>query len=85
MSKTVSNRSLDRNNVLFALAGVVVGFVLAYFLYEAVGENQPPRRVVQEQAAVSAPGGAPAGGGVPAQGAAQAGGVPADDGFGAGR
>lgn len=88
VSEKVSNPALDRNNILFALAGVVVGFVLAYFLYEAVGENQPPRRVAQEQTGVAAPAGAPAGapsgGGAPAQGAAQGGGVPADGGFGSG-
>jgi len=79
----VSNQGLDRNNVLFLLAGIVIGFVLAYFLYEAVGENQPPRLVVgenQEAAAAGAPvGGAPA----PATGA-QAGSLPADGGFGSG-
>ncbi len=79
----MSGSALDRNNVLFALAGVVVGFVLAYFLYEAVGENQPPRMVAtQNQAGVSAP----AAGGTPAQPpGGQAGGVPASEGgFGSG-
>lgn len=82
----MSGSALDRNNVLFALAGVVIGFVLAYFLYEAVGENQPPRMVAGlNQAGVAAPAGAPAAGGAPAPApGGQAGGVPATDGGGFG-
>lgn len=39
---------MNRDNVLWAMAGVLVGFVAAYFLFEAVGRNQPPRAVVGE-------------------------------------
>lgn len=34
---------MTRDNVLFALMGLLIGFVAAYFVYETVGENQPPR------------------------------------------
>ena len=34
---------MNRDNVLFAMAGLLVGFVGAYFLFEFVGERQAPR------------------------------------------
>lgn len=36
--------SAIRDQALAALAGVLVGFVAAYFLFEAVATRQPPRR-----------------------------------------
>lgn len=54
---------MTRDNVLFALVGLLIGFVAAYFLYETIGEDQPPR-LPAGQAAV-APGAAPPGTGMP--------------------
>lgn len=53
---------MSRDNALFALAGVLVGFVVAYFLYEAIGEKQPPRLPAAEAAAAGPMGAAPPGG-----------------------
>lgn len=87
----MTRTGFDRNNLLFGLAGLVVGFVLAYFLYEAVGENQPPRLAaagaVSTQGATAGttqPGTAQAGrtqSGAPEAGP---GGLPQDGGFGSG-
>jgi tetratricopeptide (TPR) repeat protein len=58
---------VNRDSVLWGLAGILVGFVAAYVLFEAVGSRQPPRAIAgQAPPAASAPG-APAaapGGGV---------------------
>jgi len=71
-----------RDHALSGLAGVLAGFVAAYFLFESVAERQPPRRAVHGDtgAAVAAPapgggpvaGGDPAAGGNPAAGAGRA-------------
>lgn len=34
---------MNRDNLLFALAGVLIGFTGAYFVFESVAERQPPR------------------------------------------
>jgi len=63
-----------RDHALSGLAGVLAGFVAAYFLFESVAERQPPRRAVHGDAgaavAAPAPGGNPAPGGDPAAGGA---------------
>jgi len=57
---------VSRDNALYALAGVLVGFVVAYFLFEAVGEQQPPRLPAGQAAAAGPAGAAPGGpGGAP--------------------
>lgn len=70
---------MNRDNVLWALAGVLAGFIAAYFLFEAVGRNQPPRAVVGEAPpAAGVPGAAQgAAGGGPGGGPAAGGGVDA--------
>jgi hypothetical protein len=60
---------VNRDNVLWALGGVLVGFVAAYFLFEAVGRGQPPRLAVGEAPpAAAAPGGAMGAAAAPAPG-----------------
>jgi tetratricopeptide (TPR) repeat protein len=55
---------VNRDNLLFALAGVLVGFTVAYFLFELVAERQPPRLTAGAAAAAAtgqaAPGQPPA-------------------------
>jgi hypothetical protein len=61
---------VNRDNVLWALGGVLVGFVAAYFLFEAVGSKQSPRAAIgQTPPAAVAPGGGAPGGGAPGGGA----------------
>lgn len=55
---------MNRDNVLWGLVGALVGFVAAYFLFEAVGSRQPPRAIAGQPPAATAPappGAAPAG------------------------
>jgi len=56
---------LSRDNVLFVLLGVLIGFVAAYFLFEAVGQHQSPRLPAGQALQAPATGGGPAAG-VPA-------------------
>ena len=56
-----------RDHALSGLAGVLIGFVAAYFLFESVAERQPQRRAfhgdgASAAAAAPAPGAGPAGG-----------------------
>lgn len=54
---------MSRDNVLWGMAGVLVGFVAAYFLFETVASRQPPRAVAGQgapAAVAGSPGGAPA-------------------------
>lgn len=77
---------MNRDNVLWALGGVLVGFVAAYFLFEAVGSKQSPRAVIGQAppAAVAPGGGAPGGapGGAAPGGGAPGGGAPGTAGGG---
>lgn len=50
---------MNRDNVLWALAGLLVGFVAAYFLFETVASRQPARAVFGEAPAAAAAPGAP--------------------------
>ncbi|HUO87206.1 MAG TPA: tetratricopeptide repeat protein [Thermoanaerobaculia bacterium] len=60
---------MSRDNALWGMAGVLVGFVAAYFLFEAVAGRQPPRVTTGTAipaaqapgAPTAAPGGAPDG------------------------
>lgn len=47
---------MNRDNVLWGLVGALVGFVAAYFLFEAVASRQPPRAVAGQPPAATAPG-----------------------------
>lgn len=46
---------MNRDNVLWALAGLLLGFVSAYLLFETVGSRQPPRAVHGGVATAGAP------------------------------
>lgn len=45
---------MNRDNVLFALMGIVVGFVAAYLVYDNVADRQPPRIPPNAAAAAAA-------------------------------
>jgi tetratricopeptide (TPR) repeat protein len=62
---------VSRDNLLFTLLGVVVGFVAAYLLYETVGARQPARLPFGQTA--QAPAGAQTAAPPPGAGAAQPG------------
>ena len=80
---------VNRDNLLFATIGILVGFIAGYLLHEVMATRQPPRLTPElraqigaaggEQAAAAAPegdaGAAPAGGGAAAP-VAGAGGAP---------
>ena len=55
---------MNRDHVLFAMAGLLVGFIGAYFLFEFVAERQAPR-LLPGAAAAAAGATAGAGGGAP--------------------
>lgn len=59
---------MNRDHALFLLAGILIGVVAAYPLFEAMSTRQPPLRIAGAEAGAvpggdSAPGGAPSGGG----------------------
>ena len=60
---------MNRDNVLWALAGVLVGFVAAYFLFEAVGSQQPARAIAGQAPPGAAVPGAPGAPAAPGPGA----------------
>lgn len=64
---------MSRDNLLFTLLGVVVGFIAAYLLYETVGARQPARLPFGQTA--PAPAGAQSAAPPPGAGAAQPGAV----------
>ena len=53
---------MSRDNLLFALVGLLIGFVAAYFVYETVGERQAPRLPFGQAAQVPQPGAVPGAG-----------------------
>ncbi|MEM7048224.1 MAG: tetratricopeptide repeat protein [Acidobacteriota bacterium] len=59
---------MNRDNALFLAAGILVGFLLGYFLFESVAERQPPRLPM---GAAAAAGGVPPAAGAPAAGAVE--------------
>jgi cytochrome c-type biogenesis protein CcmH/NrfG len=67
---------VSRDNLLFTLLGVVVGFIAAYLLYETVGARQPARLPFGQTAQV--PAGAQSAAPPPGAGAAQPGTGPVD-------
>jgi tetratricopeptide (TPR) repeat protein len=64
---------LSRDNVLFVLIGVLVGFIAGYLLHEVMAARQPPR-LIHGEAGPAAPGaaGGPGAAADPAQGQAAA-------------
>lgn len=56
---------MTRDNILFALTGILVGFIAGYLMQETMATRQPPR-LVHGQQAMAAPGaGGPGGPGQP--------------------
>lgn len=53
---------MNRDNLLFALVGLLIGFVAAYFVYETVGEQQAPRLPFGQAMQAPQPGVAPGAG-----------------------
>jgi hypothetical protein len=76
----------QKDNILFLMGGLLIGFVVAYLMFEAMASRQPPRLTPALRAQIvagdegngGAPGGAPMGGGE-AQAAATAGAAGAAD------
>ena len=67
---------MNKDNLLYALAGLLLGFVSSYLLFEAMAARQPPRRppgAVLPGDAPAAEAGVPPGGAAGAPGGAQAG------------
>ncbi len=77
---------MNKDNLLFLMGGLLVGFVTAYLFFEAMATRQPPRLTPQLRAQIvsgqdggggmGAAGEAPAGGGDANAAAAQGGGPP---------
>lgn len=65
---------MTRDNVLFALIGILIGFIAGYLMQETMASRQPPRLVHGQQGMVTPGAGAPAapGQGSPMGAAAQA-------------
>lgn len=51
---------MTKDNLLFAFAGLVLGFVMAWFMYEKITSRQPPRLVPGQAPSTAAGTGAPA-------------------------
>lgn len=62
--------SLNKDNLLFLMGGLLLGFIFAYLLFEAMASRQPPRLTAALRAQIAAGDEAAGGGG--AMGAAQA-------------
>jgi tetratricopeptide (TPR) repeat protein len=64
---------LNRENLLFAIVGILIGFVSAYLLFETMATRQPPRLGAGAATGAAGPMGEPAGPqGAPAAGAGPA-------------
>jgi tetratricopeptide (TPR) repeat protein len=81
----------QKDNILFLMGGLLVGFVVAYLMFEAMASRQPPRLTPALRAQIvagdegngGAPGGAPMGGGEAQAAAAGVAGAAADPAAGA--
>ena len=58
---------MSRDNVLFIVIGILIGFIAGYLLQEVMAERQPPRLVHGQDGAEGQGGGAPAPGGASGQ------------------
>jgi tetratricopeptide (TPR) repeat protein len=54
---------LNKDNLLYTVVGILIGFVSAYLLFEAMAARQPPRLTPELRAQIALPGENPAGGG----------------------
>ncbi len=64
---------MTKDNLLFSFAGLVVGFVAAWLMFETVTQRQPPRLTPNQLAALSSGQPLPGPNGGPSMGAPQAG------------
>lgn len=56
---------MNKDNLLYAIVGTLVGFVSAYLLFEAMSTRQPPRLTPELRAQIAMPGENPTAGGGP--------------------
>lgn len=63
---------MNRDNLLFATIGILVGFIAGYLMHEVMASRQPPRLTPELRAQLVAPGGE-TGGPAPSEGDAGAG------------
>jgi predicted Zn-dependent protease len=69
---------VNRDNLLFATIGILVGFITGYLVHEVMATRQPPRLTPEMRAQIVVPGG-----GAAAAPEGEAGGAPAANGGGA--
>lgn len=75
---------MNRDNLLFATIGILVGFITGYLVHEVMATRQPPRLTPEMRAQIVVPGGEQGGAAAAAPGG-EAGAAPAaNDGGGAG-
>ncbi len=69
---------MNRDNLLFATIGILVGFITGYLVHEVMATRQPPRLTPELRAQIVVPGGEQGGGAMaPEGGAGDAGAAPA--------
>lgn len=73
---------MNRDNLLFATIGILVGFITGYLVHEVMATHQPPRLTPEMRAQIVVPGGEQGGGGPAPEGGGAA--APAANGGGAG-
>ena len=54
---------MNRDNLLFATIGILVGFIAGYLMHEVMATRQPPRLTPEMRAQIVVPGGEQGGGG----------------------
>ena len=64
---------MNRDNLLFATIGILVGFIAGYLMHEVMASRQPPRLTPEMRAQIVVPGGEQGGGGPAPEGNAGAG------------
>ncbi|HEV7503368.1 MAG TPA: hypothetical protein VGS07_00480 [Thermoanaerobaculia bacterium] len=75
---------MNRDNLLFATIGILVGFITGYLVHEVMATRQPPRLTPEMRAQIVIPGGEQGGGAAAAAPEGDAGAAPAANGGGAG-
>jgi predicted Zn-dependent protease len=74
---------VNRDNLLFATIGILVGFLTGYLVHEVMATRQPPRLTPEMRAQIVIPGGEQGGGAAAAPPEGDAGAAPAANGGGA--
>lgn len=75
---------MNRDNLLFATIGILVGFITGYLVHEVMATHQPPRLTPEMRAQIVIPGGEQGGAAAAAPPEGDAGAAPAANGGGAG-